>query len=157
MPDLKDHLATARRFRSLYDKVPAEYPDGRALCLFYSALHYVEAVAASAGRHCRVHRDREDFIRRSHGKMWKYYHPLWSASEQARYLAGGAFIMNSDAVEHYLRKSNHHCIERWAEAELGITQAVEPKPAQSEADIKVVSQGIDATGLGRLSSQSPSS
>lgn len=122
MPELKDHLATARRYRTLYDAIPPEHPEGRALALFYSALHYIEAVASLAGKHCRVHREREEFIRKSHPALWKFYHPLWSASEQARYLAGGAFTMNADAVEHYLRRKHHLAIEKWAGAHLGFEE-----------------------------------
>jgi hypothetical protein len=46
--------------------------------------------------------------------MWRFYHPLWEASEKARYLAGGAFTLDASAVEHYLRKRHHAAIEKWA-------------------------------------------
>jgi hypothetical protein len=95
-------------------------PEGRALALFYSALHHVEAVAAASGKHLRTHRQREDFLKNEHPKMWKFYRVLWQASEQARYLADGGFTMNSSAVEDYLRKKHHTALELWASSQLGV-------------------------------------
>ena len=49
MPALANHKAAAKRFLSLYEVIPGDYPEGKAIALFYAALHLVEAVAASEG------------------------------------------------------------------------------------------------------------
>jgi hypothetical protein len=117
MPSIKEHLETAERFQRLFEAIPDDFPDGRALALFYSALHYVEAVAAATAppRHNRIHHQREEWIMNNHPTVWKHYHPLWENSEKARYLAGGPFVMNASAVNNYL-KSKHLSLEKWARA-----------------------------------------
>jgi hypothetical protein len=149
MPTLAEHRATAKRFLELYYAIPEDHPEGRVLALFYSALHHVEAVAAASGKDCRTHRQREDFIQKNHIKMWKFYRPLWAASEQARYLAGGAFTMNSEAVENFLRKKHHHALEQWSAAMLGLPPETKPpespKPSPPTASERPVGQSPSAS------------
>lgn len=113
MPALASHKAAANRFLSLYEKIPGDYPEGKALMLFYSALHLVEAVAASDGVHHRTHQQRRAFIESKYRDMWKHFRPLVEAAERARYLPDG-FAMNSEQVEHQLRRKCYRAIECWA-------------------------------------------
>ncbi len=89
------------------------------LALFYSALHLVEAVAASEGKHNRDHSRREVFLKRDHVAMWKHYRPLHEASEKVRYLAGGQIGMTAEQVEHQLRRKNLRAFELWSAKVLG--------------------------------------
>jgi hypothetical protein len=133
MPSTSEHLATAKRFRAMYDAIPPEFPEGRALALFYSAMHYVEAVAALSKKDNRVHPQRKQFIIENHPTMWKFYEPLMQSSEKARYMTGGAFTMNAAAVEDYLRKKHHVAIERWALSQMPASENPEPKPLVAPA------------------------
>lgn len=118
MPSIQEHTQTAERFAAMYAAIPAEFPEGRALALFYSSLHFIEAAAATEqpAVHNRTHAVREQWLMNNHPRMVRFYLPLWQESEKARYLAGGAFIMNASAVEEFLRKKHHVAIERWARA-----------------------------------------
>lgn len=128
MPSSQDHVKSAKRFRDLYDAIPAEHVEGRVLALFYSALHHIESVAGSEtpSRHNKNHAERREWIMKSYPKMWKFFQPLWQESERVRYLLAGGCHLAPSAVEEFLRKKHHVAIERWAHAELGLGVEVKP-------------------------------
>lgn len=128
MPALAQHKAAAKRFLSLYEAIPGDYPEGKAIALFYSALHLVEAVAASQGVHNRTHSDRRNYITDNHRSMWQHFRPLWEASEQARYMADGGFKMNSEQIEYQLRRRRLRAFELWSAKLLGDEPDV-PEPS----------------------------
>jgi len=119
MPSQAKHKETADRFLRLYEAIPEEFPEGRAIALFYCALHLIEMVAATENRHCRNHFLRGRYIRSEHRHIWKFYRPLQEASEHARYLAGGGFTMTAEQVESVLRRKYLAAIEQWAMSRAG--------------------------------------
>jgi len=119
MPDLASHKAAAEKFHSLYLAIPGDYPEGKAIALFYCAVHLIELIAASEGIHNRNHADRERYIRNNHSKYWKHYRPLRDASEQARYLARSGFTMTSEQLDLQLYRRRFAAIRELAVATLG--------------------------------------
>lgn len=81
--------------------------------LFYAALHVVEGALASEARHNTTHSDRELYLKERHGKVWPPYHRLQTESMKARYLQGGAFLMNARSVDSELRRGKFREVVRY--------------------------------------------
>lgn len=123
MPSVKAHKQQAERNLAFYESISSDFPDWKAVALFYAALHVVEMVATDAGLSQRNHDDREHkFLRPHHPKIWQAYRPLFAASRRGRYLAGDQFDMTAPQVEEQLRKKKFHTIVYWAMEELGHDQ-----------------------------------
>jgi hypothetical protein len=63
----------------------ARFPDWVVTAAFYKAVHLVEMLFATHGRHSDNHRDRHDTLKRSFREIWKQYRPLYALSRRARY------------------------------------------------------------------------
>ncbi len=61
------------------------YPDWKVTVCFYKALHLVEMLLASSGRHSESHRERHDTLKREYQAIWREYLPLYTQSRRARY------------------------------------------------------------------------
>lgn len=80
--------------------------------IFYAALHVVESHFANNRVHNSTHAEREHYIKTSFRNLWQPYHRLQSESMKARYLQGGAFSMNSHAVDAELRRGKYNSLRR---------------------------------------------
>lgn len=114
MPSLVDHQEAARKFLAMYDELPPHHTEGKAIALFYCAVHLVEMVAASHNLHNRDHSRREAYVRDNHKREWLQYRPLLEASEQARYFKGGSLPMNADQIHEQLRKKRLGGLITWS-------------------------------------------
>jgi hypothetical protein len=61
------------------------YPDWIVTVGFYKALHVIEMLFATSGKHSDNHRDRHDTLKRTHPDIWREYRPLYTLSRRARY------------------------------------------------------------------------
>lgn len=102
MPDIAVHLETAQRNEVLAQKLADSGDFGWGItCLFYSALHLVEAYLVKSDRTTRTHRDRDLHIREipELTPIHRRYVRLKQDSEHSRY-EGWLF---SDAAFRTLR------------------------------------------------------
>ena len=90
MPSRPDHIAKAEANELLAHTLQVSYPDWALTVLFYSALHWVDAVLDGlngASVHPQRHRDRHSFI--AQDPQLRVFEPeyssLWNMSENARY------------------------------------------------------------------------
>jgi hypothetical protein len=93
MPSESAHLTLARHNQELIDHLlrePDRFPDWVTTVAFYRALHLIEAVFANdpAIKHGGDHGKRQEYLKRDrkYAKIYKAYHPLWTAGVVARYL-----------------------------------------------------------------------
>lgn len=119
MPEPSQHRSKADRFLQMYDSLPADGLEGKAIALFYCAVHIVEMVSAELhGVHPRVHHDRKVYINKHHGRMWKHYKPLHDTCWDARY-TGSQLAMSADQMHEQLRIKRLSAIEKWAVEQIG--------------------------------------
>lgn len=115
MPSLDAHLAAVESNLAAYDAMPEAIPDWRAVTLFYTGVHLVEAYGAVLDVHNNTHAQREPFVRTQLRDVWKQYLRLRNESLKARYLAlpvqGGTpllrateFSLSAAQVHEQLRK-----------------------------------------------------
>ena len=86
----KEHIQQAKHNEALEEYLRGTtYFDWRATCLFYAALHYVQAyfVDQSPAQHFTKHSDRDTAIENdTHiGGIWNDYRSLKDWSQKARY------------------------------------------------------------------------
>jgi hypothetical protein len=138
VPDHRAHLEKAKANAALYlamrnNGLPADW---QAVILFYSAVHYAEALADLDGYHNETHGPRETYLRTHHPEnFWVLYDHLRSESVKARYLTStpqdagvnwrkGAFTMTAEQIHLRLYLIALEGIRKYTEkkvAERGIT------------------------------------
>lgn len=98
--------------------------------LFYVAVQYVEALAASEQTHHHEHSQREIWLKRNHRSIWGFYSELKQESVKARYLTTStnpnkrvwlqeSFALSAEQVERKLRKGALAQIISYVEARIG--------------------------------------
>ncbi len=117
MPALDEHLAKAERNEAAFTFLATQDPtflDWQIVCLFYSALHYVDAylhvVQAVGAIHRPSHRVRGDLASRHLGAaLAEDYDFLQDRSEDARYDAIGFDTAEVEALHagRFLRIRTH--------------------------------------------------
>ena len=79
-----DHLKKAEHNRSFLESIDSKrYPDWVVTVGFYKALHVVEALFATTGKHSDNHRDRHDTLKHDYPEIWLHYLPLYTLSRRA--------------------------------------------------------------------------
>lgn len=86
MPSIEQHLDKADRDLDAYNAIPEDFPEWRAVALFYSAVHSIEALCATGGSIHVDHYAREETVKTEHPQLWPRYVRLKQESEKARYL-----------------------------------------------------------------------
>jgi hypothetical protein len=111
------HLTRAALNEDFFSRVPTsfpeEYPEQLCTVLFYSALHYIHALAAQRGIDIgNTHQDRERNIKWDKmGSMpisreaWNAYHGLKKNSEDARYEEVGDPTVYAEIMKGNLKDS----------------------------------------------------
>jgi hypothetical protein len=88
--DSKGHVLQAKHNESIAEYLlGTSYPDWRSTCLFYAALHYVQAyfVSRHPPQHFTKHSNRDTAIESDNhiGGIWSDYRSLKDWSQKARY------------------------------------------------------------------------
>lgn len=94
MPTRDEHLAQARHNADFYSTVDkAGYKDWAATVLFYTALHYVDALLATKGMHPPKHKTRDVAVSSVFElrPIFSHYSALKNASYNARYNVPSGF------------------------------------------------------------------
>ena len=126
MPTLEEHLAKAEHNEATFLYLALQssiYLDWQIVCLFYSALHYIDAylhfVQAVGATHPRSHRRRRDLaLHHLEVALVQDYDALQDQSEDARYNAIG---FETDEVEA-LRAGRFLRIRTQVRAALGLPE-----------------------------------
>lgn len=88
MPSAKEHLWQANHNEECYDLlITSEFLDWAVSCIFYSALHYIDAYLANQDYHPQTHDKRTSLVARERvlKKIYREYRWLKDESEGARY------------------------------------------------------------------------
>lgn len=82
---------------------PDDFPEWIATIAFYKAVHVVEGVFASDGKHSNGHDSRlSELKQEKYRDIFKAYRPLYAASLVARYLADSSHIkFNNGPAKSY--------------------------------------------------------
>ena len=85
-----DHKKKADHNQSFLTSIDSKrYSDWVVTVGFYKAVHVVEALFATIGKHSDNHRDRHDKLKRDYPEIWLHYLPLYTLSRRARYKVNG--------------------------------------------------------------------
>jgi len=96
--------------REFLSTISDRYSDWMVIAAFYAALHSVETLFAHDGTDSQPsHQDRNNILKRTtrYQHIWKYYGPLYSASQTVRYAKGGWIPpdkVKSKIIGHYLHQ-----------------------------------------------------
>jgi hypothetical protein len=87
MPSADQHRRKAESNRRFLDGIPRDdFPDWVVVAAFYTAVHLVERLRASAGHgHSTGHEDRLAYVWEFHPDVHTAYHQLQNAAWLARY------------------------------------------------------------------------
>jgi hypothetical protein len=86
MGNQKQHREKADRIGSFVENIKSlEFPDWLAIAMFYRALHLVEMMFASTGRHTINHNERREALRSEFPEILREYKPLYNYSLLCRY------------------------------------------------------------------------
>ena len=101
MPSADQHRHKAERNRKFLDSIPREeFPEWAVVAAFYTAVHVVERLRATAHEgHSESHEDRQAYVRVRHRTILTAYKILKNASMLARYQSMGDFYREFDAEE----------------------------------------------------------
>lgn len=123
-----DHIAAAEHHLLAYQAISADFPDWRAVMLFYAAVHFVEAISVADGNPHVQHFERDNDVRTKYRPISSAYFELKRESIKARYLTTrryaktqnwqrGSFSLTADQVDKRLlqrdlSKIREYCMEK---------------------------------------------
>ncbi len=132
MPTIEQHLDKADRDLDAYKAIPEGFPEWRAVALFYSAVHSIEALCATGGSIHIDHYAREKTIKKEHPKLWPRYIRLKQESEKARYLTRrhrkALFSLNASQVDKQLFEGCLLKIRDYVRGQMPTTARATSKP-----------------------------
>lgn len=96
MANSKEHREKVDRNRAFLNTLIGrpEFPEWKAVCAFYTAVHLVERLRASFNEHSQNHDERWQFFRihkKPFAAIYASYHALYDASILARYYTKNRF------------------------------------------------------------------
>ena len=101
MPTLNQHLSQAEsneRFAEGIAALPIRFPDWEIIALFYSALHYADALLATQGIHPGSHDSRIASVKLYIGS-WEDYRHIYRLSLSVRYNMVSPTPAVADAIQ----------------------------------------------------------
>jgi hypothetical protein len=86
MGNQKQHREKADRIGRFVESIQSlGFPDWLAIAMFYRALHLVEMMLASKGRHTINHNERREVLRSGFPEILRQFKPLYNYSLLCRY------------------------------------------------------------------------
>jgi hypothetical protein len=110
MPKGNEHQEKASHNKSFLNGIDGNFPDWKAVAMFYVAVHLVERLRARHSepkqRDSKDHVDRNGFVKESHRQIHEAYRDLFDASLTARYYPQSQFAKQFPTVDplaHHLQ------------------------------------------------------